>query len=76
MPKKNRFYDFENNEGGGWLALVMHFNQCSKAEALQWLRTHGLIEDRECQPTRQSKPHDPKPTPENHGHAKKIIHFI
>ena len=58
---KNQFFDFESNHGGGWLALVMHFNQCSKAEALQWLRTHGFIEDREYQPTRQSKPRDPKP---------------
>jgi putative DNA primase/helicase len=64
--RKGSWFDFEANEGGGTLDLVMRELKLStRAEAAQWLEDEGFIRsDREPRPKTNGKsPGDPTGTP-------------
>jgi putative DNA primase/helicase len=49
--KRGTWYDHETEQGGGVLALVRRCKQFANGEALDWLRTEGLLPPRKA-PTR------------------------
>lgn len=47
--EKGTWFDYETDEGGGVIALVMRENSCDKPAAIKWLQQERFIEIREQQ---------------------------